>query len=326
MAIVSKENSNISIIICTKDRAESLKLTLESIGHLEVPTGFLVELLVVDNGSTDQTEQVVRAASIGQIPARYICEPMIGKSHAYNTGLAASTGEIMLWTDDDVRVPARWIEPMCRPILDGRADAVAGGVIFPPHIERLLNAGPLKSRRALFASVEELDPDNPGRMVGANMAFHRRILDKVRAFDVELGPGPGALGSGEETDFAIRFQQAGYRLIGMFDAPVEHHFDTARLTREKVLDAMQVAGRLHGYFFHHWEHKRSRLVVPRLMLCHLRRMWLKYLDGNKGQTLNDLSEQQLRLEEELGFYREYIAQRQRAFKLDLAPHLKAAGA
>jgi glycosyltransferase involved in cell wall biosynthesis len=192
----------ISIVICTKDRADSLKLTPESIKQTKVSADFPVELLVVDNGSTDHTEQVVQTADFPHMRVKYLCEPRIGKSHAYNTAISIAAGEILLCTDDDVRVPAHWIEGMCRPIFQSNADAVAGGVVFPPHIEALFENYPQKNRRGWFASTHELDPQKPGRMVGANMAFHRRVIDKVPAFDVELGPGPEVLGNFEDTMFS----------------------------------------------------------------------------------------------------------------------------
>ena len=146
----------ISVIICTRNRAESLRATLETIGKLSVPEGWTVELLVVDNGSSDHTADVVRRASIPLMPVKHILEPRVGKSHAYNTGISTATGDVLLFADDDVRVPANWIEGMCRPMLHGGADAVAGGVVFPRHIDRQLQMSPLKERLGWVASTHEL--------------------------------------------------------------------------------------------------------------------------------------------------------------------------
>ncbi len=166
-----------SIIICTRNRAESLRSTLESIGKISVPQGWVVELLVVDNGSADHTSAVVSAAQRNNIILRYINEPKAGQCHARNTGLDATSGEIILFTDDDVRVPSNWMVAMCEPILNGAADAVTGGVVFPAEHAASLSRSPFSSRRGWFASTAELDSNRPARMVGANMAFHRRVLD-----------------------------------------------------------------------------------------------------------------------------------------------------
>ena len=126
----------VSIIICTRDRAESLKETLRAVGETPVPADLAAEVLVVDNGSRDRTRPVVRQAKFWGRAPRYLYEPRLGVSYARNTGMAAAQGEVLLWTDDDVRPGRAWIEAMCRPILDGRADAVAGRVKLPDYLER----------------------------------------------------------------------------------------------------------------------------------------------------------------------------------------------
>jgi hypothetical protein len=204
---------------------------------------------------------------------------------------------------------------MCRPILNGAADAIAGGVVFPAEYIVALSRPAFSSRRSWFASTEELDPNRPARMVGANMAFHRRVLARIPKFDVELGAG--ALGFGEETLFSFQLLSAGYKLIGVFDVFVEHHFDLARLSMEGVLDQARKRGRSHAFIFHHWEHHKSRLVIPRLVLCQLRRVWTRCFAGRRSETADSISDQALQLEQDLAFYREYIVQRRRGFKYSL---------
>src|SRR5258708_38656458 len=113
----------VSIIICTKNRAQSLRETLAALGSVHVPEEWASELIVVDNGSTDNTNTVVRDAGISNMEVRYLHEPRRGKGYAYNSGIAAATGEILLFTDDDVQPPTNWIEKLCRPIMEGKADA-----------------------------------------------------------------------------------------------------------------------------------------------------------------------------------------------------------
>lgn len=301
----------VSIIICTRNRASSLKATLESLGKMGVPPGFAVELLVVDNGSTDNTAEVVSGAGLKNFIVRHLLEPKPGLSRARNAGVTAASGEILLFTDDDIRVPTNWLAVMSDPILKGVADAVGGGVIFPPEHAAALSKGPLLSRHGWFASTKELDPQHPARMVGANMAFHRRVLSKVPQFDVELGAG--ALGSGEETLFSFQLAAAGFKIVGALDDTVEHHFDLERLTGEGLLDLARKMGRSHAFLFHHWEHKSSRLAVPRLFICRWQRFWAWCFKPDAVSEVA-VSEKILRLEENLAFYREYLVQRRREFK------------
>lgn len=304
-------NTTVSIIICTRNRAEFLRPTLQSIGQMTVPAGCGVELLVIDNGSTDHTWDVVKETGISKFPVRYVSEPRVGKCHAYNTGLAKAVGEVLLFTDDDVRVPASWIEGMCGPIWQGGADAVAGGVMFPVHIQRQLEASVFRNRRGWVASSHYLDPYCPGQMIGANMAVHRRVLEKVSGFDIELGPG--ALGSFEETLFSFQLLAAGYRLVGALDVAVEHHFDTRRLTAACALATARMMGRSHAFMFHHWARQKSRLVVPRLILCHIRRFIAGCFQNSKRES-EWVSDQTIQMEYDLAFYREYLVQRDRRQK------------
>src|SRR6478752_3643594 len=127
----------VSIIICTRNRADSLKFTLESIGRMTVPIEWNAELLVVDNGSTDHTSTVVSEARLNNVTLRYLSEPTPGQCHARNAGLRAAAGKVILFTDDDIRVPSNWVAAMCGPILSGEADAVAGAVVFPAEYDKV---------------------------------------------------------------------------------------------------------------------------------------------------------------------------------------------
>ena len=109
---------SISIIVCTANRAESLEMTLRSISETEVPDDVDVELLVINNGTDSATSEIANAESLAHLHPRCVFEPRRGKGHACNRALAEAKGEVLLWTDDDVRVPKDWIEPMCRPILE----------------------------------------------------------------------------------------------------------------------------------------------------------------------------------------------------------------
>lgn len=222
-----------SIIVCTRDRADSLQLTLESIGQAKVPPGWEVELLVVDNGSSDATKEVSLSANLPNMPLRYIFEPRKGKGYAYNTGMAEARGQIFLFTDDDVRVPHNWIEGMGRPILEGRADAVQGGVKVAPHLDRPWLTGTL---RVWVASVE--DPVNPpAGLVGANMAFGRQALDVTGGFDLRLGPG--AAGFFDDTVFGWAMEKAGQKILYQPAVAVEHHFSPDRLTLGSYINSAQ---------------------------------------------------------------------------------------
>ncbi len=242
--------ASVSIIICTRDRANSLRHTLKSLQGCDRPSDLAVELVVVDNGSTDHTRQVVEEAVFHGAPVRRVFESSPGLSRARNAGLRATASDVILFTDDDVRVPAGWIAGMCQPILSGKADAVAGGVHFPADYEARLSQEPFRSRRGWLASTEEMDPNDPRGLVGANMAFSRKVADALGEFDPELGAG--ALGFCEESLFALRLLAAGFRIQTAFGVSVEHHFDLSRLTRRTLLKMASRMGQSAAYVDYHW--------------------------------------------------------------------------
>lgn len=276
--------ADVSIIICTRDHAQSLRRTLAAMCSVRLPTDLDVELLVIDNApSDDAVRDEVAAAQIHGVAVRYVCEPTPGQCHARNTGIRASTGRVILFTDDDVVPPPDWIEGMCRPILDGRADAVAGGVAIPPHLQRPWMTG---EQRAWLASTDGLAHEPNWRMVGANMAFSRDVLAKVPLFDCELGPG--ALGFGDETLLSHQIVEAGFKVAKALDVQVEHHFEPSRLCRAAFLSIAARMGRSSAYIDHHWRHYHRS--IPRIRWAkHLGQLWLlrglRYLSGRWDRTV-----------------------------------------
>ncbi len=227
--------------------------------QVQLPRDLPAELVVVDNGSTDRTEELVGSHESRALPLRYINEPCAGLAYARNAGLRRTRGEIILFTDDDVRPGPAWIEEMCRPIHAGQADSVAGRVALAPHLERPW----LQQRhRSLFAS-RSLDA-LAKNTVGANMASARRVLDKVPLFDPELGAG--ALGFGEDTLFSLQLLRAGYRhIVGSTDTTVEHHFEEDRLLHSSLVNSAEQRGRSRAYVAYHWNHLRTTHRRSRLL-------------------------------------------------------------
>jgi len=245
-------DSSVSIIICTRNRADVLQRTLESIAQTEVPPQTILELIVVDNDSTDATRRVVEQTHL-PFPVKYAFEAQRGTAHARNRALAVAQHDVLLWTDDDVLVPHEWIQPMIAPILQGRGDVVAGGVRLAPHLRK---AWLEPWHQSLFASTEfRLNEESLSDAVGANMAFGRHVLVDVPEFDPELGAG--GVGYCEESHFVERLARLGYRVVPAFHVEVEHHFDPKRLDRPSFASQLQRLGRSQAYIHYHWRHENE---------------------------------------------------------------------
>lgn len=251
-----RSDLSVSIIICTCNRAGSLRRTLEFLEKVRIPPGWQVEVIVVDNASTDETAKVVKSAATVNMMVRYLYEPKQGKSHALNLGLSKARGDYLLFTDDDVKVAVDWVEQIVAPLAEGEADAVVGRTELAAYLRKPWLSPWLKG----FLAAPEVRPGGQFELIGANMAFRRSVLDRVPAFDPELGPG--ALGLAEETLFGLQLAEAGLRIKLAEGAGVIHEPDGSRLTRRYWLDIARKCGRSHGYLAYHWYHRD--LKSPRL--------------------------------------------------------------
>lgn len=243
----------ISIILCTRDRANQLIRTVQSLATIAVPEGCTCELLVVDNNSVDATSAMIAEAKLSNMTLRPLYEPRIGQSHARNLGISEARGEVIVFTDDDLRYSPEWLEVMTQPLRDSEAFAVTGSMRLAPHLERDW-MGPMH-RIWLAAPQQELSANC--NLVGANMAINRKVLSLVPSFDVELGPG--AVGLGEDSLFGSQLREAGYRIVAV-PLRTEHHFLPERLMRSSFLSHAKKLGKSGAYTAHHWEHENQKMA------------------------------------------------------------------
>jgi glycosyltransferase involved in cell wall biosynthesis len=119
-----------SILICTYNRAPLLREALNSIASMTTPHGCDVEIVVVDNNSSDATAQVI-ADVAGRSPYRIVGlhERAQGKSFALNTGLAAARGDIIALTDDDVWPDREWLTRIVARFRERDVSFVCGKVL-----------------------------------------------------------------------------------------------------------------------------------------------------------------------------------------------------
>jgi len=237
---------------------------------------------------------------------RYVYEPRKGLSNARNMGIAAAQGETIVFTDDDVRPSPEWLQNLTCPIAFGKADAVLGGVQLASE---LVKPWMEAHHKMMLSSTEDVDPDNPFSLVGANMAFSRNVLTKVPGFDVKLGAG--AIGFGEDTLFSLQLKQANYKIVTAFDAQVEHHFDPSRLSRSSLLHRAIGEGQFLAYLAHHWEHREVPHAPILLIKRHLRLRFWRAKRRSECVAQEGISAWEMMVLQGIGFYERYIIERQR---------------
>jgi glycosyltransferase involved in cell wall biosynthesis len=242
--------SSVSIIICTHNRAENLKRTLNTLRGLNLSPSLKTEIVIVDNGSTDTTEATVRAAKESNSFLEYVFEPKAGLSNARNAGLARARGDYILFTDDDVLVEENWVKEMVIAIGENDMAVVTGRIRPAEYLVRPW----MKYMHRVALALNDVPQIKGGsvEIYGANMGFHRSALARVPLFDPEIGAG--ALGYGEETLFAWQLLEAGFKIVYAPKAQVVHHFDVSRLRRKSFLNGSKNHGRSMAYLRYHWQH------------------------------------------------------------------------
>lgn len=207
----------ISYLISTRNRAKGLAQCLEAVLKVDFPDW---ELIVVDNGSTDATADIVRSFQTDH-PGRihYVFEPRPGLSRGRNAALQASSGSILVFSDDDCypepdflqRIDAVFLAEPDISYLSGRIE------LFDP------NDAPetikTSTRPEYFDSHRYI---GSGKVVGANMAFRRTVFEAVGLFDPLLGAGT-SLSSAEDQEMTMRASMNGFRGKYCPEAVVYHH-------------------------------------------------------------------------------------------------------
>ena len=236
---------NMSVIICTYNRCESLKKTLESLLGMVIPEDLTYEIIVVDNNSSDRTRQTVEEVKGLEKHLRYIFEENQGKSFALNTGIINAKGRWIAFLDDDVLVDKNWLNNLCNAFKRYECGAIQGKILLnlPKQRPKWLSIRFMKA----LAYVNYGDvPKEISELVGANMAFRAEIFEKFGSFDTSLGPGT-PLGFSEESELSQRIKNKGAVLLYCPEVLVFHTIAADRLTRKAFRKRWYKQGRCSAY-------------------------------------------------------------------------------
>jgi len=220
------DSPEISLVVCTRNRASQLSRALHAIAAIRSDHSW--ELVLVDNGSTDSTPEVLRryAEIMGRQPVQVLTAREPGLSRARNVGWRAARGKIIAFTDDDCYPKENYIDAML-PCFRNPQVGYAGGrvLLHDPKdhpISILLNEEPKYFEPGSLISA--------GTIHGCNMAFRRSVLEVIGGFDESLGAGT-VLQSGEDTDAMACASAHGFG--GLYDPnPVVAHHHGRRQAQE----------------------------------------------------------------------------------------------
>lgn len=228
----------ISVVIATYNRAKRLEICLEQLERQAFADGD--EIVVADNGSTDETEAVLqRARNRLGTRLRVVRETRPGKSLAVAAALVGCHADVLALTDDDVLVADDWVTRIRCVMADSRL-ALAGGPVLPLHdgpLPRWLEGADRSPLGRLGAPLGLLDyggersPLGARVLLGANMAVRRDVFLSIGGFPAGLGKLRGTLLSGEDHEVCERVQAAGHLAVYDPSIRVRHLVPPERLRR-----------------------------------------------------------------------------------------------
>ncbi|MDI6828832.1 MAG: glycosyltransferase family 2 protein [Armatimonadota bacterium] len=225
----------ISVVICTYNRSSMLRDALVSFFEQENLTNIPYELLLVDNGSTDNTLEV--AESFASRPeVRYVYEERQGLSNARNRAISEARGDIIAYVDDDVIFSPQWLKEIWEGASRWRNASIFGGKAVAkwdfPKPKWFVDHGPY-TMRGMISHFEPDLPEGPMSLCpfGCNMAFRTAVLRGSVGFPTEMGRNGDLIICGEETVLIQKLQKEGHVVVYLPKALLYHRVHGNRASK-----------------------------------------------------------------------------------------------
>ncbi|AJY75714.1 glycosyltransferase [Paenibacillus beijingensis] len=227
----------VTVAICTHNRAQDLGEAIQS--GLDQPFGDgELEVIVIDNKSTDNTAQLVSAMQkTAGARLRYIMEPKLGLSVARNRAIKEARGEYILFLDDDAVASPQWARQIADIFESDPLIGCVGGKIDPIWQGEEPQWIP-EEHRGVYTildfsqHVTEMKP--PNIPYGANVAFRKSVFKEMQPFREDLGRVGTNLLSSEESELIARLRQK-YKVYYSPYASVQHKIAKERATKKWFL-------------------------------------------------------------------------------------------
>ena len=198
------KSPSVTIVVPVRNGEQTIQQLLESLQKLDYDRN-KIDVVVVDGSSTDKTREIVK-----KYPVKLVIETRKGLNLARNIGIKSSNGEIVAFTDSDCVVPTNWITKIVENFKDPKVSCVGGSAIaLNSDFVSQYADNSIVRLMPIFTKREELDNVKPffRHPAGCNMAFRRKVAEKVGYFDEKIKYGF------DEVEFADRICRAGYKMV-----------------------------------------------------------------------------------------------------------------
>ncbi|OHB63554.1 MAG: hypothetical protein A2Y77_03435, partial [Planctomycetes bacterium RBG_13_62_9] len=240
----------ISVIVSTRNRAELLRSCLEALGRQNGIAPDAYEIIVVDNGSSDNTEQVVETIRQRRPQIEYLYEEKLGLSIARNTGARQAKGGIICFTDDDAIASFDYVVAILSAFDDPSVACVGGKVVAlwpgggPPDWFSPAYAN-VVAQTSFGGTARRM---NKGEFpYGCNIALRKDVFEALGGFDENLGKKGANNIWGEEIDLCHKLQSRGFRFFYNPRALVSHVVGRNRATQHYFVESIFGKGVTEGY-------------------------------------------------------------------------------
>jgi glycosyltransferase involved in cell wall biosynthesis len=217
-----------SVIVPVRNGADSIEECLSSLLALDFPTADL-ELICVENGSSDDTPAILARMASSANRLRVIREPKRGAAAARNAGLRICQGRWVAFTDADCRVDPAWLKNLLAPLLQGETDVVGGRILGRFGANRIERFGEI-----IHDHRKAIQDCWPPYIISMNMAASADLLRNQGGFDERWLRG-------QDSELAFRLASAGMRFTYVADAIIRHR------NRDTIRKLMKEAY-THGYW------------------------------------------------------------------------------
>jgi glycosyltransferase involved in cell wall biosynthesis len=297
-------SATISVILINRNGGEYLRRALVglrgAVTEAVVQSGLVpsgaVEIVFVDNGSTDQSREIAQ-----EVLADLVCEwqlveePEPGVNSARIAGLEAARGDLLIFTDNDLEFEPGWLvayhaafqaHPECR-VFAGRV--LVGQV--EGHVPDWLDLRGEYSRTSIVVRCDNGESERTAILsdssmegpVGPNMAMHRSVFDDYGPFNTDFGLRPGSLVPGAEAEFFHRLAKHGEQFVYVPGACVHHPLKRNQISKAYFRRRMHGVGRVTARIQALDGKETARLFgVRRYRYRQLAEAWLAYVASFLG--------------------------------------------
>ena len=243
---------DLDLLIPTFNRATLLQKCLESIARALHPTTLNINVVILDNNSSDSTPQVAQAFVRRQstIKFQYVFVARAGKSAALNEGISRTHSELVGMIDDDEELDENWFDVVAKEMRDPDLEYIGGPYLpnwevpppgwLPDRARGVLGIVP-RVRRTAFAA------DFPGILMGGNAVIRRHTLEKVLPYPDKISKIAGRVWSGEDEAIYHRLLSIGAKGIAVPELKIYHWIPAHRLNRQYFRRWSWERGRGIGY-------------------------------------------------------------------------------